>query len=100
MAYVSDPYVRYFGSFLGLMGCQANIPAILTYQSNNIRLASKRSVTTAIVVGCGGMGGLMAGLVFRQVDFPRYLPGLWIAAGAQLFTVSFHFLFNITVIVI
>lgn len=42
--------VRYFGMFLTTMGGSANIPAVLSYQSNNIRLQSKRSVGSALQV--------------------------------------------------
>ena len=45
--------VRYFGVFLGITGAQGNIPAILAYQSNNIRTNSKRAVGSALQVGFG-----------------------------------------------
>ncbi|KAM0754529.1 MFS general substrate transporter [Meredithblackwellia eburnea MCA 4105] len=68
--------IRYFGSFLAISGCQANIPAVVAFQANNICKNSKRAVSAAIVVGGGGVGGIIASLIFRQKDYPRYIPGI------------------------
>jgi MFS family permease len=80
--------VRYFGLFLGIAGAHGNIPAILAYQSNNIRMQSKRSVGSALQIGFGGIGGIIASTTFRQKDFPKYRPGLWVSAGLQFFILS------------
>jgi MFS family permease len=37
LGYSDNDGVRYFGVFLATISCNANIPAILTYQANNIR---------------------------------------------------------------
>lgn len=86
IAYVENHGVRYFGVFLGMMGGQGNIPAILTYQANNIRMQSKRSTASALQIGFGAIGGIIASTVFRQQDSPRYVIGLWVSAGLQLYT--------------
>ncbi|TEB20276.1 MFS general substrate transporter [Coprinellus micaceus] len=52
--------VRYFGLFLINMGASGCIPTILAY----------RSVSTAIIVAFGGVGGIFSTLVFRQKDYP------------------------------
>lgn len=83
MAFGGKIGVRYFGSFLAIAGCQANVPAVLAYQANNILRHSKRAVSSAIVIGMGGVGGIFASLVYRQVDFPGYLPGLGATIGCQ-----------------
>jgi MFS family permease len=83
-AYHHKHGVRYFGIFLGIAGCQGNIPAVLAYQSNNIRFQSKRSVGSALQIGFGAIGGIIASTTFREVDAPRYVPGLWTTAGLQL----------------
>lgn len=44
---------------------------------------SKKSVSTAIIVSFGGIGGIFASLVFRQADFPEYRPGIWATIGSQ-----------------
>lgn len=42
--------VRYFGSFIALSSCQANLPAIMAYQANNVLTHSKRAVASAVVM--------------------------------------------------
>lgn len=76
MAWGGKVGVRYFGCFLAIGGAQANVPSILAYQANNIRSQSKRAVAAAIVIGGGGVGGIFASLVYRQIDAPKYMPGL------------------------
>ncbi|KAJ7741505.1 hypothetical protein B0H14DRAFT_3608481 [Mycena olivaceomarginata] len=34
-------------------------------------------------ISFGGVGGIIASTVYREKDFPRYLPGLWVTLGAQ-----------------
>ncbi|KAH0536650.1 hypothetical protein FGG08_006495 [Glutinoglossum americanum] len=82
-AYHKNNGVRYFGIFLGYAGCQGNIPAILAYQSNNIRYQSKRAVGSALQIGFGAIGGIIASTTFREKDAPRYINGLWVTAGLQ-----------------
>ncbi|OAP64436.1 hypothetical protein AYL99_00408 [Fonsecaea erecta] len=83
-AYHSSNGVRYFGIFLGVAGCQGNIPAILAYQSNNIRMQSKRSVGSALQIGFGAIGGIIASTAFAQKEAPTYRSGLWTTAALQL----------------
>ncbi|KAM5454840.1 hypothetical protein MaudCBS49596_002137 [Microsporum audouinii] len=86
-AYHPNNNVRYFGFFLGAAGCQGNIPAILAYQSNNIRYQSKRAIGTALQIGFGALGGIVASTTFREQDGPKYVPGLWVTTGFQLFII-------------
>ncbi len=88
VAYVKSNPVRYFGVFLGIMGGQGNVPAILTYQANNIRMQSKRSTASALQIGFGAIGGIVASTVFRQKDAPGYVVGLWVSAGLQFYTLA------------
>ncbi|KAJ9105374.1 hypothetical protein QFC21_001743 [Naganishia friedmannii] len=97
IGYVKNKDVKYFGAFLAIMGGQCNVPSVLAYQANNTITYSKKAVASAIVIGMGGIGGIMASTVYRQVDYPRYIPGLWATIGAQLLIISicvgltFHF---------
>lgn len=84
VAYAKNNGVRYFGTFLGVAGAQGNVPAILAYQSNNIRGQSKRAVGSALQIGFSAIGGILASTTFRQRDSPRYTTGLWVSAGLQL----------------
>jgi MFS family permease len=76
---------RYFGVFLSLAGGSGSVPGILAYSANNIVSHSKRAVSTAIVIAFGGIGGIIATTIFRQQDYPRYLPGFWATIGIQFF---------------
>lgn len=42
---------------------------------NNIVGQTKRAFTSALVIGAGGIGGIVASTVFRSVDAPGYRPG-------------------------
>lgn len=55
----------------------------LLQSSNNIVSQTKRAVSTAITVMFGGLGGIIASLVFRQVDSPRYRPGIYATIASQ-----------------
>ncbi|KAF8911501.1 major facilitator superfamily domain-containing protein [Gymnopilus junonius] len=77
------PGWRYAGIFLSNSGSGGCIPGILAYSSNNIISHTKRAVSTAIIVSFGGIGGIFASLVFRQVDYPTYLPGIYATVACQ-----------------
>ncbi len=82
-AYHKNDGVHYFGLFLGQVGCQGNIPSILAYQSNNIRIRSKRAVGSALQICFSAFGGIIASTVFEEEDAPQYVPGLWVTTGLQ-----------------
>ncbi|KAJ2924109.1 hypothetical protein H1R20_g12979, partial [Candolleomyces eurysporus] len=75
--------VRYFGLFLVNMGASGCVPGVLAYNANNIVSHSKRSVSTAMIVAFGGVGGIFSTLVFRQKDYPDYIPGIWATMACQ-----------------
>ncbi|KAF2219522.1 major facilitator superfamily domain-containing protein [Elsinoe ampelina] len=96
MGYAPTNAVKYFGVFLACAGANCSVPAILTYQANNIRGQWKRAFCSASLVGFGGIGGIIGSLVFRPQDAPRYLPGLWatmVASGLVLIMVGILTLF-------
>ncbi|KAL2071999.1 hypothetical protein VTL71DRAFT_11342 [Oculimacula yallundae] len=98
LGYSTHNGVRYFGVFLATIACNANIPAILTYQANNIRGQWKRALCSATLVGFGGVGGIVGSTVFRDQDAPKYGPGIMtamISSGlviliTSLMTLKFH----------
>jgi hypothetical protein len=47
LGFASQPYVRYFGAFLITGGSNSNVPASMTYQSNNVVGQWKRAFTSA-----------------------------------------------------
>ncbi|KAG2007105.1 high-affinity nicotinic acid transporter, variant 2 [Coprinopsis cinerea AmutBmut pab1-1] len=81
--YTNSNATRYFGLFLVNMGASGCVPGVLAYQSNNVTSHSKRAVTTAITIAMGGIGGIFATTVWRQKDFPRYIPGIWATMACQ-----------------
>ncbi|PWI64390.1 hypothetical protein PCL_10503 [Purpureocillium lilacinum] len=76
MAFHADPGVKYFGIFIAVAGVNANIPAIMAYQANNIRGQWKRAFCSATLTTFGGIGGIAGSLVFRSQDSPHYTPGM------------------------
>lgn len=76
LGYTKNNGLRYFGVFLATISANANIPAILTYQANNIRGQWKRALCSATLVGAGGIGGIIGSTVFREKDAPNYGPGI------------------------
>ncbi|KAL4772952.1 major facilitator superfamily domain-containing protein [Aspergillus nidulans var. acristatus] len=75
LGYAKNNGVRYFGAFILTGSCNANIPASLTYQSNNITGQWRRAFGSALIVAAGGVGGVIGGLVFRDQDAPDYRCG-------------------------
>ncbi len=74
LGYDKNDGVRYFGVFLTTIAANANCPALLTYQSNNVRGQWKRAFTSATLIGGGAIGGIIGTSVFRPIDAPGYSP--------------------------
>ncbi|KAJ8518758.1 hypothetical protein ONZ45_g4207 [Pleurotus djamor] len=83
-AFHTNNGVRYFGVFFGIAGGSANIASILGYLQNNIAGYTKRAFATALTIGGGAIGGIIASTVYRSQDAPGYRPGLWVTIGSQL----------------
>lgn len=77
MGFHTNNAVRYFGVFLCVGGANANVPSCMAYQANNIRGQWTRALSSATLVGMGGIGGIVSSLVFREQDAPGYRPGIW-----------------------
>ena len=75
MGFHSNSTVRYIGAFIGVAGANANVPAAMAYQANNIRGQWKRAFCSATLVGMGGIGGISGSLIFRSQDAPGYYWG-------------------------
>ncbi|KAF9894595.1 hypothetical protein FE257_006483 [Aspergillus nanangensis] len=91
LGFAANNSVRFFGAFILVGSCLANLPACLTYQSNNITGQWRRAFGSALIVGSGGVGGVIGSLVFRNQDKPHYRPGLYtclVAAGLTIVSVS------------
>lgn len=79
MGFAKGNATRYTGVFLTVAGSNANVPALLAYQANNVRGQWTRAMSSATLVGLGGVGGIVSGLVFRNQDAPQYQPGMYAA---------------------
>lgn len=88
VGYANNRGARYFGSFFAIMGAQCNVPSVLAYAANNVTSHSKRSVSSAVVIGMGGVGGIFASTVYREMDYPGYRPGLWATFGCQVLIIT------------
>jgi len=86
MGFVDNAGVAYFGVFLICCGFNTNIPACMTYQSNNIRGQWKRAFCSATLIGTGGIGGIAGSLMFRSQDAPGYRPGMYASLGCAVLT--------------
>jgi hypothetical protein len=86
MGFHKNAAVRYFGVFLVTAGANANVPAAMSYQANNIRGQWKRAFCSATFVSFGGIGGIAGSLVFRAQDAPGYAPGLYACIATTLLT--------------
>ncbi|CAG8925768.1 unnamed protein product [Penicillium salamii] len=106
LGYLDDPAPRYFGVFLATIAgkssdhdsyqfdrstnrpkANANCPALVSWQSNNIRGQWKRAFTSATLIGGGSIGGIIGTTVFRAQDAPNYRPGLLCAMLANALVV-------------
>jgi len=87
LGYSHNNGVRYFGVFLATTSANANCPALLTYQANNIRGQWKRALTSATLIGGGAIGGIIGTTVFRAKDAPNHTPGILACLIANALTV-------------
>ncbi|KAH7037872.1 major facilitator superfamily domain-containing protein [Microdochium trichocladiopsis] len=88
MGWHPDPKVRYFGVFLVTAAANSNVPAVMSWQANNIRGQWKRAFCSATLVGFGGIGGIAGSLVFRAQDAKTgYKPGLYACITACLINI-------------
>lgn len=77
MGFAQGNATRYAGVFFAVAGCNANIPATMAYQANNVRGQWTRALSSATLVGFGGVGGIVSSVAFRSQDAPGYRPGIW-----------------------
>jgi len=82
---------KYFASFLITPGGFITQPIILAWVQNCMSGHYKRSITAAMTVGFGNIGGIIAANVFFDSEKPRYTTGysvslslLWICAAGCL----------------
>ena len=74
-AFLKGAAGRYVGVFFGIAAVSANVTTILSYQHNNIVGQTKRAIASALLIGAGAVGGIIATNIFREQDYPTYRYG-------------------------
>ncbi|KGO76716.1 Major facilitator superfamily domain, general substrate transporter [Penicillium italicum] len=87
MGFAESNAVRYVGVFFTVAGANANVPACMAYQANNVRGQWTRAFSSATLVGFGGLGGIVSSLVFREQDAPGYRPGMYAAIACNVLVI-------------
>ena len=88
---------RVIGVFLGVSGCNANLPTIVAFQSNNVRGSNRRSVGSGVQMLFAALGGVYASCTFMEREYPTYRTGVWCAVATQFLLIllvalmSWHF---------
>jgi hypothetical protein len=73
--------VKYFALFLIVPGGYITQPVVLVWMSNLVSGHYKRSVSSAMQVGFGNLGGIVASNVFLQREMPTYRTGYGVSLG-------------------
>ncbi|KAF1843935.1 MFS general substrate transporter [Cucurbitaria berberidis CBS 394.84] len=76
-----SPGVKYFALFLIVPGGYITQPVFLVWMSNLVSGHYKRSVSSAMQVGFGNLGGIVASNVFFGSEAPRYPTGYGVSLG-------------------
>ncbi|CAK9784065.1 unnamed protein product [Cutaneotrichosporon oleaginosum] len=79
---------RYAGTFLAVGAANGNVGLIISWSQCSIRNQSKRGFTSALVVAFGGIGGILASLLFMDKEAKKGYPtGVWSVVGLNCFQV-------------
>jgi MFS family permease len=73
--------VKYFALFLIVPGGYITQPIVLVWLSNLVSGHYKRSVSSAVQVGFGNLGGIVASNVFLGSEAPKYPTGYGVSLG-------------------
>ncbi|KAF2033251.1 MFS general substrate transporter [Setomelanomma holmii] len=73
--------VKYFALFLIVPGGYITQPIVLVWMSNLVSGHYKRSVSSAMQVGFGNIGGIVASNIFLDSEKPKYPTGYGVSLG-------------------
>ncbi|TPX11648.1 uncharacterized protein E0L32_007627 [Thyridium curvatum] len=73
---------------LGIGFVQFCVPGVLAFQANNITSHSKRAVASATCLIGGGIGGVIASVVFMARENPHYTTGVWTTFAVCMVSIS------------
>lgn len=66
---------RYFALYMVTAGAYITLPVVLVWVTNNMGGHYKRSISTAMQVGFGNTGGIIASNIFITKEEPLYISG-------------------------
>lgn len=73
--------VKYFALFLIVPGGYITQPIVLGWMANVVSGHYKRSVSSAVQIGIGNLGGIVASNVFLESEAPKYRTGYGVSLG-------------------
>lgn len=73
--------VKYFALFLIVPGGYITQPIVLAWMSNVVSGHYKRSVSSAMQIGFGNIGGIVASNIFLDREKPKYPTGYGVSLG-------------------
>ncbi|BEJ12440.1 hypothetical protein CspHIS471_0209000 [Cutaneotrichosporon sp. HIS471] len=77
---------RYAGTFLAVGAANGNVGLIISWAQCSIRKQSKRGYTSALIVAFGGIGGILASVLFMDKESKKGYPtGVWSVVGLNAF---------------
>lgn len=79
---------RYFALFLIMGGGFTAMPVILGWLSNTMSGHHKRSVSSAVQIAVGGLGGFIASNVFFDSESPGFVTGYSVSLGVILLCIA------------
>lgn len=75
------PGVKYFATFLAVMGIYPCVPNTAAWIANNHEGVYKRGTTIGIAMGWANLQGCVISNVYRGADAPRFIPGHAVVLG-------------------
>ncbi|KAI9756266.1 MAG: hypothetical protein M4579_003933 [Chaenotheca gracillima] len=75
------PGVKYFATYLITCGGYITQPVCIAWLNNNTGGHYKRAVSSAVQIGFGNLGGIVASNIFLTTEAPRYPTGYGTALG-------------------
>ncbi|KXN73674.1 MFS general substrate transporter [Conidiobolus coronatus NRRL 28638] len=74
MATVSNNNIKYFGTFLAVIGATGALPVHLSWLNSNMVGSTKSGTASALVTGFGCIGGIISGQMYRASEAPAFIP--------------------------
>ncbi|KAI0647385.1 MFS general substrate transporter [Trametes meyenii] len=73
--------LQYGALYVAEIGAVGTLPLVMCWFETNLGNHQRRAVGTALQIGFGNIGGIIAAYTFLEKDAPRYIPGYAICIG-------------------